>query len=69
MKRKLLIVALSLGTVGGFASGFASLRCHRHHRYAHFKHEVTQICAEAVRQAQTPAATEAVPNVGPPQLE
>lgn len=65
MKRKLLIVALAMGTVGGFASGLASLRCHRHHRYAHFKKEVTEICAEAVRQAQTPPSEVAIPNVGP----
>ncbi|WXH31821.1 hypothetical protein WA016_05800 [Myxococcus stipitatus] len=30
MRRRLLIVLLGLGTVGGFASGFASL-AHRHH--------------------------------------
>ncbi len=65
MKRKLLIVALAMGTVGGFASGLASLRCHRHHRYAHFKKEVTEICAEAVRQAEAPSRDAAIPNIGP----
>ena len=70
MKRTLLIVALAMGTVGGFASGFASLRCHRHHRHAHFKKEVTKICAEAVRQAQSgDEATEAIVDVGPAQAD
>lgn len=50
MKRKLLIVALSLGTVGGFASGFASLRCHAKARRHHMKEVVTEVCADALRQ-------------------
>jgi hypothetical protein len=53
MKRKLLIVALSLGTVGGFASGFMSLHCHAKARRHHVKQMVTAVCADAIRQAQT----------------
>ena len=52
MKRKLLIVALSLGTVGGFASGIMSLRCHAKARRHHVKEMVTEVCADAIRQAQ-----------------
>lgn len=54
IKRKALIVLLSLGTLGGFASGFASLRCHRHHSpHNSWRHTVTNICADAIRQAQS----------------
>ena len=52
MKRKLLIAALALGTVGGFASGFASLACRAHHKRARWEDKVTHICAEALREAQ-----------------
>lgn len=51
MKRKLLIIALSLGTVGGFASGFMSLRCHGRWKRHHLEETVTNICADAIREA------------------
>jgi uncharacterized membrane protein YsdA (DUF1294 family) len=53
MKRKALIVLLALGTLGGFASGVASMSWRHKHRKAYFEHKVTKICADAVRQAQT----------------
>ncbi|MFP2912857.1 hypothetical protein ACLESD_49205 [Pyxidicoccus sp. 3LFB2] len=34
MRRRLLVVLLALGTVGGYASGFASLARHRHRCHA-----------------------------------
>lgn len=34
MRRRLLIVLLALGTVGGYASGFAQVARHRHHCHA-----------------------------------
>lgn len=52
MKRKLLIVVLALGTVGGFASGFASMCRHAKWRRHHWKETVTEICSDAVKQAQ-----------------
>ena len=52
MKRKALIVVLALGTLGGFASGVASMAYRHNHRRAFFEHKVTKICADAVRQAQ-----------------
>lgn len=51
IKRKLIMVGLALGTVAGFGSGIASMKCRAHHRRAHFKHYVTDVCADAVRQA------------------
>jgi len=54
MKRKLIMVALALGTVGGFGSGIASMACHSRHRRAHFKSYVTDVCTDAVRKAQKP---------------
>ncbi|AEI68760.1 hypothetical protein [Corallococcus macrosporus] len=38
MRRRLLVVLLALGTVGGYASGFASLARHRHHLRHHCHH-------------------------------
>lgn len=35
MRRRLLIVLLALGTVGGYASGFASVARHRHYHRCH----------------------------------
>ncbi|AKQ64687.1 hypothetical protein A176_001599 [Myxococcus hansupus] len=35
MRRRLLIVLLTLGTVGGYASGFASVARHRSHMRHH----------------------------------
>ena len=53
MKRKIVIALLTLGTLGGFAGGFASLHCHRNHR-ANFERHVAKICADAAR-AEAPA--------------
>lgn len=52
MKRKLLIAALALGTVGGFASGFASLACGHRYRRHYMEQKVTDICTKAVERAQ-----------------
>lgn len=52
MKRKLLIVALAFGSIGGFAAGFASLRCRAKHRHSYMEQKVTNICAKALEKAQ-----------------
>lgn len=52
MRRKLLIALLAVGTVGGFAGGFASMCWRAKHRHHHFKQQVTEVCADAMRQAQ-----------------
>lgn len=51
MKRKLAIVLLALGTIGGFASGFRSMRCHAQWRRESFENHVAQVCVEAARKA------------------
>jgi uncharacterized membrane protein YsdA (DUF1294 family) len=52
VKRKLAIAALAFGAAAGFAGGFASMCCHHRWRQQHFKSYVTDVCADAVRQAQ-----------------
>jgi hypothetical protein len=52
-RHRLLVVLLALGTVGGYASGFASLSCRAHARRAAFERHVAHVCAEA---AKNPAA-------------
>jgi hypothetical protein len=69
IKRKILIVLLSLGTVGGFASGFMSLRCRAHSRHRGWRAEVTDICAAAVKQAGGPAAASPSPPPSPSSSE
>lgn len=49
MQRRLLVVLLALGTLGGYAAGFASLNCHRDRRAA-FERHVADVCVEAARQ-------------------
>lgn len=55
MKRKLLIAVLALGTVGGFASGFRSLRCHHQSRRAAFENHVADVCVRAAERSQEEA--------------
>ena len=56
MKRKMLMVLLAFGTIGGFTAGIASVACRAHHGRAHWehrwKHEVTKVCSEAMRPTQ-----------------
>lgn len=55
MKRKIAIVLLTLGTIGGFASGFASLHCHGSQRRQAFEHHVAKVCVDAARGAEAPS--------------
>jgi hypothetical protein len=60
MKRKLSIVLLSLGALGGFGAGIASLAC-RHHggHHSYFERRVRQVVRdEMARQQPRPAAAE-----------
>ena len=57
MRRTLLIVLLSLGTVGGFAAGFARLHYYRHHGYGwhgpgreRFEDRVADVCVRAAER-------------------
>ena len=59
MRRKFLIAVLALGTVGGFASGFASMgRCHGQRRDA-FEQHVAKVCVDAARQSDGSARQQA----------
>jgi hypothetical protein len=49
MKRKVIMGLLALGTVGGFASGFASMKCHARNRHDAFERKVADICVRAAR--------------------
>jgi hypothetical protein len=50
--RKLVIGALVLGTIGGFASGFSSMRRHHMSRRAAFERHVAEVCVEAAERRQ-----------------
>jgi hypothetical protein len=51
MRRKITIALLTLGTLGGFASGFASLHCRAHSRRAAFERHIAAVCVQAAREA------------------
>lgn len=53
MRRRLAIVLLTLGTIGGYASGFASLRCHSHARRQAFENHIADVCVRAAKQVET----------------
>lgn len=71
MRRKALIVLLALGTVGGYASGFASMKwCHNQRRAA-FEQHVAQVCVDAARKddaAHAAAKPQAAPNTNTPVI-
>jgi hypothetical protein len=52
MKRKILIGLLALGTVGGYASGFASMRCKARHGRAAFEERVAETCVRAAKKVE-----------------
>lgn len=49
MRYRMRVALLTLGTVFGFASGFASLACHHHRqdRRAAFERHVARLCSDA----------------------
>jgi hypothetical protein len=61
MKRTILIVLLTLGTIGGFASGAASMRWRHHHRRAAFEQHVARVCVDAARTADAEKAAASAP--------
>ena len=66
MNRKLVIALLALGTIGGYASGFASLRCRTHSKRAAFEHHVASLCVDAARKADAERAAASPPAVAQP---
>ncbi|MGK4006360.1 hypothetical protein WMF31_27325 [Sorangium sp. So ce1036] len=52
MRRKITIALLALGTVVGYASGFASLRCRAEARRDAFQRHVASLCVNAARDAE-----------------
>jgi hypothetical protein len=57
--RKVIVVALLIGTIGGFASGFHSMRRHHAERRAAFERHVAELCVDAAaRQRRRAAAPE-----------
>jgi hypothetical protein len=49
MRRRLVIALLALGTIGGYASGFASLRHHSECRRAWMEEHASQTCPPCPR--------------------
>lgn len=58
VKRGLLIGLLSLGTIGGFASGIHSMRHHCQARREQFENHVADVCVRAAKAAEAEHATE-----------
>ncbi|HYH96182.1 hypothetical protein [Hyalangium sp.] len=56
MRRRILIAMLTLGTIGGYASGFSSLRHRSQCRRAWMEQRASPTCAPCPGGAQTPAS-------------
>jgi hypothetical protein len=52
MKRKIAMVLLALGAVGGFSAGAFSMACHRRAHRENFEQHVARTCVEAARAAE-----------------
>jgi len=59
MRRRLWIVLLSIGTIGGFAAGFARMHHYRHHGHGwgwhgrdrqHFEDHIADVCVRAAER-------------------
>lgn len=55
LKRGLLIGLFSIGTIGGFASGFHHMRGHCQSRREKFENHVADVCVRAAERAQAEA--------------
>ena len=68
MRRRILITLLALGTVGGYTSGFASLRSRSHHcrsAWTELEQHASQTCAPCPGSFQAPTPTSAEPPTPP----
>jgi hypothetical protein len=52
MRRRIAIVLLTLGPIGGYAAGFASLKCHHQARRQYWENHVAKVCVEAAKNAE-----------------
>ena len=59
MRRRIVIALLALGTVGGYASGFASLRYGSHCRHGWGEQRAYSSCTPCPGNAQAPVAPSA----------
>lgn len=53
MKRKLVMGLLLLGTIGGYAAGFSSMRCRAQARREAFEARVADVCVRAAQNVST----------------
>jgi hypothetical protein len=51
MRRRILMVLLAFGTIGGYASGFAHMHACQRGREAAFERHVADVCVNAARGA------------------
>lgn len=56
MRKKILIAVLALGTIGGYASGFAQMRHCGRARRAAFEAHVAKVCVDAAKDGKGPSA-------------
>lgn len=52
MKRKIVMGLLAFGTIGGFASGIASMSCRAQHRREAFENRVAETCIRAAKTVE-----------------
>jgi len=57
IRRKIAMGLLTLGTIGGFASGFHSMRQHCHARHESFEAHVADVCVRAAKNAEQQKAS------------
>ena len=52
IRRKVLIALFAIGTVAGYGSGFAHLRCCHRARQQAWEQHVARVCVDAARRSQ-----------------
>ncbi len=53
MKRRILMVLLAVGAVGGYAEGFAHMHTCHHDRRSAFERHVAEVCIDAANHAKS----------------
>jgi hypothetical protein len=56
MRRRILMLVLALGTIGGYASGFAHMHACRHNREAAMERHVADVCLNAAKGTPLPSS-------------